>query len=60
MTSMQTLKSEKLVLNFLALGADLETANRLAANQMERENYVRPMTNNSDVFLTKFDGSSLK
>jgi len=56
MKSLETLRLETIVLKLEAMGMDNETATTLANNQIERENYVRPMSNNNEFFF-KYDGT---
>lgn len=56
MKTLATLKLERIVLKLEAMGMDNKTATTLASNQIERENYVRPMSNNNEVSF-KFDGT---
>jgi len=56
MKSLSILKLERIVLRLEAMGMDNETATTLANNQIERENYVIPISNNNEVSF-KFDGT---
>lgn len=57
MKNLETLRLEAIVLKLEAMGMDNETATTLANNQIERENYVRPMSDNNQVSL-KYDGTA--
>ena len=57
MKTLATLKLERIVLKLEAMGMDNLTATTLANNQIERENYVRPMSDNNKVSF-KYDGTA--